>query len=126
MTITDQVPENRCTYVARGPLRVHSVVCGLVLSLNDKHSLARISSGKGLSISRRTVLLAAVLFIYICSTTHWAIALAVFHRFIGHPAEASGYTVTEMAVSVVATGIDVRLLHIEHCFELTPTRSDHP
>ncbi|KZV68727.1 hypothetical protein PENSPDRAFT_686966 [Peniophora sp. CONT] len=68
-----------------------------------------ILSGKGLSVVRRTVLLAFILAIYACSATHWAIALFAFQKLIGHPIEELGSSPAATITGVMAVGINVTL-----------------
>ncbi|VDC05116.1 unnamed protein product [Peniophora sp. CBMAI 1063] len=68
-----------------------------------------ILSRKGISASRRTMLLILILVIYASSTVHWALATSAFDKLIRDPTGAPGPSPAATITSVTLIGINVTL-----------------
>ena len=53
------------------------------------------------------VLLAVIIMVYVCSTAHWALAVASFQRLIDDPGEALGPSPISTIIGVTALGLNV-------------------
>lgn len=109
MSIHDNCAGRRRSYAACVSICVYLVVRLAVHVLNATLAEAMTTvSGKGLSLRRRTVLLAFVLVIYACSGMHWGVSLASFLKLLRHPDEARGPTSAAIIAGVVAVGVNAR------------------